>query len=518
MCKNHVHKRLISEIHSTAERELFCFDKSLSVADDENVRARRAELVQRDRQSLLALGDALAFQMRYNEALRYYEQARDAFPDDYSCHRKCGARYMSVLNIDAAEREFLWCLNRTDDKLDINYRLALCAYFRGDFAKARDGFSACYALCRENGEMYIAVLYWHIQCLVRLRESLKPALNYYYDGLDGGHHVGYMQTVKLFLCEEPDAAYEIDCEDELNLSIYRYGYYAYLLYKGLAYEAVCELEAMLKLNTYFSSFAYLGAFSEKARLRERSFNRLREFFKERNKIAIAFSGGTDSALLLSVAKSAGADVKAYLVRSGFQPEFEIADARRLADELRVDFEIIDIPALSDNSIVINDEDRCYYCKLAMFSKLKDCAERDGYDTVIDGTNASDNVDDRPGYRAIKQLGVISPLRDCGLTKSDVRCLSKKSGLFTFDKPSYSCLATRVAEGERITQDILDKIESAETLLKEMGYADFRVRYLDRCAKIEINKNQNDKFQTEKDKIFAALSQYFDSVKQSDILR
>ena len=307
MCKNHSHARLISDIHSTAERELFCFDKSLSVADDENVRAKRAELVLGDRQSLLALGDALAFQMRYNEALEYYEKARSAFPDDYDCHRRCGARYLSVLNIDAAEREVLWCLSRTDDKLDILYRLALCAYYKGDYAKARDGFFECYALCESNGEMYVAVLYWHIQCLVRLDEDINPALGRYTEELDGGHHVGYMRTVKLFLHDGASNADTI-CEDELNLSIYRYGYYAYLLYKGQKQDAVRELEGVLGLNTYFSSFAYLGAFSEKARLHKQGYGNLCEFFKDRKKIALAFSGGTDSALLLSVAKSEGIDV------------------------------------------------------------------------------------------------------------------------------------------------------------------------------------------------------------------
>ncbi|MCI8733784.1 MAG: ATP-dependent sacrificial sulfur transferase LarE [Clostridia bacterium] len=517
MCKNHGHGRLISDIHSTAQREL-CRRPDIPVQDDGSVRSRRAELNEKDKDSLLALGDALAYQMRYNEALEYYGKARNAFPNDYECHRKCGARYLSVLDISSAQREFLWCLKRTDDELDIRYRLALCAYYSGDYDTALLRFEECYALCKNNGEMYVAVLYWHIQCLVRLGRSVKPALERCCDRLDCGHHIGYMQTVRLFMSGEENIESVIENDDELNLSIYRYGYYAYLLYNGRKDEAARELDAVLELNTYFSSFAYLGAYAEKQRLLKRATEKLRTFFREQKRIALAFSGGTDSAYLLSEAVDVGADFKAYFVRTGFQPQFELDDAIRLAKEMKADFEIIEVNALSDKLITANDGERCYRCKRAMLAALKQRAANDGYEVIIDGTNASDDISDRPGYRALCEMGVCSPLRECGLSKSDVRELSRRRGLFTRDKPSYSCLATRICRGEEITAEALERIERAETFLNDMGYYDFRVRYADRCAKIEIKRGQNNKFQTEKHKIFAALSQYFDRVEQSDILR
>lgn len=212
---------------------------------------------------------------------------------------------------------------------------------------------------------------------------------------------------------------------------------------------------------------------------------LREFFERHPKCALAFSGGTDSALLLCEARRLGADVKAYFVKGPFQPQFELEDARRLAKELGAEIEVIETDVLALPEVAENGPRRCYYCKRAIFSLIFERARRDGYDTVIDGTNASDQVDDRPGMQAIAELGVLSPLRMCGVTKAQVRELSAEAGLFTARKPSYACLATRVPTGTAITREALEKVERGEEALREMGFSDLRLRLEGTGARLEL---------------------------------
>ena len=212
---------------------------------------------------------------------------------------------------------------------------------------------------------------------------------------------------------------------------------------------------------------------------------LREFFDRHPKCALAFSGGTDSALLLCEARRLGADVKAYFVKGPFQPQFELEDARRLARELGAEMEVIETDVLALPEVAENGPRRCYYCKRAIFSLIFERARRDGYDTVIDGTNASDQVDDRPGMQAIAELGVLSPLRMCGVTKAQVRELSAEAGLFTARKPSYACLATRVPTGTAITREALEKVERGEEALREMGFSDLRLRLEGTGARLEL---------------------------------
>lgn len=212
---------------------------------------------------------------------------------------------------------------------------------------------------------------------------------------------------------------------------------------------------------------------------------LREFFERHPKCALAFSGGTDSALLLCEARRLGADVKAYFVKGPFQPQFELEDARRLAKELGAEMEVIETDVLALPEVAENGPRRCYYCKRAIFSLIFERARRDGYETVIDGTNTSDQVDDRPGMQAIAELGVLSPLRMCGVTKAQVRELSAEAGLFTARKPSYACLATRVPTGTAITREALEKVERGEEALREMGFSDLRLRLEGTGARLEL---------------------------------
>ncbi len=239
--------------------------------------------------------------------------------------------------------------------------------------------------------------------------------------------------------------------------------------------------------------------------------KLEDFFRENNKIALGFSGGVDSSYLLYAAKKYGADVKAYYVRTQFQPVFEYRDALKLARYVGAELTVIDYDILADNKITSNPCDRCYHCKTKIFSAICKKALKEGYSTVIDGTNASDDASDRPGMRALSELRVISPLRECGITKSDVRRLSKEAGLFTWDKPAYACLATRILAGNKITAEKLKKIECSENILFKMGFKDFRVRMYHDIAKLEFTDEEIKKAFDLRDNIVAELSLYFEDI-------
>lgn len=216
---------------------------------------------------------------------------------------------------------------------------------------------------------------------------------------------------------------------------------------------------------------------------------LRDFFAEHPRAALAFSGGVDSAYLLYAALACGADVRPYFVDSAFQPRFELADARRLCGELGAELRVLPVDILAEPRVAANPPDRCYHCKRAIFSAVAAAAARDGYPLLLDGTNASDPEGDRPGMRALRELAVRSPLRECGLAKGEVRRRSREAGLFTWDKPAYACLATRVPAGEPITAEALARTERAEGFLSSLGFTDFRVRLLGGCARVQVAAGQ-----------------------------
>ncbi len=236
-----------------------------------------------------------------------------------------------------------------------------------------------------------------------------------------------------------------------------------------------------------------------------------EFFMQNKKIAIAFSGGVDSAYLLYEAKKSNCDITAYYIKSAFQPDFELQDAKRLADELAVRMKIIEIDVLSDEQIRSNPKNRCYFCKRMMFEAICREAAKDGYSVIADGTNASDEENDRPGMKAIRELSIRSPLKECGLTKSEIRRKSENARLFTFDKPAYACLATRIPCGTAITAEKLDRTEKSEKFLFSLGFKDFRVREKDNCARLEIGKSELSLFENNKRKIISELEKYYISV-------
>lgn len=241
---------------------------------------------------------------------------------------------------------------------------------------------------------------------------------------------------------------------------------------------------------------------------------LEQFFKTHSKAALAFSGGVDSAYLLYAAVQCGADIRPYFVKSQFQPQFELDDANRLAQQFSVPLKVVELDVLSIPDVCCNMPDRCYHCKRAIMSAVIAAAGEDGYTLLLDGTNASDAASDRPGMRAIKELSVRSPLRECGLTKAEIRRLSKAAGLFTWDKPAYACLATRIAQGEKLTQSKLDRVEKCESVLYNLGFTDLRVRTSGNTALLQFAQGQLPTAFARQDEIFALLSPYFDEISIS----
>lgn len=238
---------------------------------------------------------------------------------------------------------------------------------------------------------------------------------------------------------------------------------------------------------------------------------LEEFFKQYNKVAIAFSGGVDSAYLLYSATRYNVDVTAYYVKSQFQPQFEYDDAVRLANQLGARLKIINLDVLSFDEVRRNDDLRCYYCKKRIFSAIKNAALSDGYNIILDGTNASDDASDRPGMRALEELSVLSPLRMCDLTKDEIRELSRYANLFTWDKPAYACLATRIKPNEAITLDALNKVEKAEMFMMSLGFSSHRVRVSNNIATIIVKEEQKALLEKHKGLIVDEFNQYFDKI-------
>ena len=238
---------------------------------------------------------------------------------------------------------------------------------------------------------------------------------------------------------------------------------------------------------------------------------LQEFFTEHPKAALGFSGGVDSSYLLWAAVNTGADIAPYYIQTAFQPAFELEDAKRLCEQIGVKLNVIQLDALADPRVAANPANRCYYCKVGLFGALRARAKADGYDLLLDGTNASDDAGDRPGMKALREMEVRSPLRECGLTKAMIRQESRKVGLFTWDKPAYACLATRVPTGRTITPELLCRVEGAETALFALGFTDFRVRLYDDAARLQLPEGQLAKAVEQRQAIRQALAPWFDIV-------
>lgn len=219
---------------------------------------------------------------------------------------------------------------------------------------------------------------------------------------------------------------------------------------------------------------------------EKKLNHLKEFLFSLKSICIAYSGGVDSTFLLKVAKDVLKDnTLAITATSPTYPHHELIEATELAKKIGVKHLIIssnelDIPGFSENNI-----NRCYYCKNDLFQKLKEESEKYGISNIADGSNCDDQKDFRPGRKAAEELGILSPLIVAGLTKKDIRYLSRQLDLPTWNKPSLACLSSRIPYYETITEEKLSRIEKAEAFLRELGFTQFRVRHHDGLARIEL---------------------------------
>lgn len=223
---------------------------------------------------------------------------------------------------------------------------------------------------------------------------------------------------------------------------------------------------------------------------EKKYEKLTAILREQEKLAVAFSGGVDSAFLLHAAAQAlGEGVLALTAESVFFPERELREAERFCRERGIRQVVVDVDVLKTDGVAQNPPDRCYLCKRALFERLLEVAGEQGITAVAEGSNLDDLGDYRPGLRAIEELKILSPLREAQLTKADIRKLSEESGLPVFDKPSFACLASRFVYGETITREKLRMVERAEELLLALGFRQFRVRIHNTMARIEILPDQ-----------------------------
>lgn len=238
---------------------------------------------------------------------------------------------------------------------------------------------------------------------------------------------------------------------------------------------------------------------------------LSDFFSHQPRAALGLSGGVDSAYLLSAALACGAEVRPYFIKTAFQPDFELEDARAVCQRLGVELTVLEGDVLSCAQVAENSPRRCYHCKRLIFGLLAEQAGRDGFSLLLDGTNASDDAGDRPGMQALRELSVRSPLRECGLTKPEIRRLAREAGLPCWDKPAYACLATRIPTGEAITVGKLEKTQKSDAYLMSLGLRDFRVRWHHGCARLQVAGEELPLLLRHREEILAALGREYEAV-------
>jgi uncharacterized protein len=215
--------------------------------------------------------------------------------------------------------------------------------------------------------------------------------------------------------------------------------------------------------------------------------KLKAIFEAMGRVMVAYSGGVDSTLLLRVARDTLGDknILAVTALSPLYPERELAEAKRLTQEMGVRHLLIESNELEIEGFSKNPPNRCYFCKKELFRELKDLAQRERIPFIVEGSTLDDEKDHRPGRRAVQELGIRSPLKEAMFTKVEVRELSKTLGLKTWDKPSFACLASRIPYRDEITAGKLKMVDEAEDFLFGLGFKQVRVRHHGDLARIEV---------------------------------
>lgn len=217
---------------------------------------------------------------------------------------------------------------------------------------------------------------------------------------------------------------------------------------------------------------------------------LKNYLKQLNSTAVAFSGGVDSSFLLKVtADVLGENAIAVTASLPSFPRREFTEAASFCQEHGIRHLVCEVQQLAIEGFAQNPKDRCYHCKKEIFRQIQTIADENKMEHIIEGSNTDDDGDYRPGMLAVAELGIRSPLKACGLSKTDIRVLSKYLGLSTWEKPSFACLASRFVYGERITEERLSMVDGAEQLLFDLGFRQFRVRVHGRMARIEVEPEE-----------------------------
>ena len=226
-------------------------------------------------------------------------------------------------------------------------------------------------------------------------------------------------------------------------------------------------------------------------------NRLVDFMKSMQHCVVAYSGGVDSAVVAKIAALVlGERAKAVMAVSPSVAAGEVESAKKLAEEIGIDFHLIHTSEMEDPRYLKNDERRCYYCKQGLYLALKEFVREFPHTTIANGTNTDDLGDYRPGLEAARELRVVSPLVEAGLNKQNVRQLAKQWNLSVWDKPATPCLSSRIAYGESVTPERLRMVDQAETYLRSLGFRELRVRYhAGDLARIEIPQGEVSRFAT-----------------------
>lgn len=237
----------------------------------------------------------------------------------------------------------------------------------------------------------------------------------------------------------------------------------------------------------------------------KKYEELKQYIKSLGSVAVAFSGGVDSTFLLKVAHDTlGDNVVAITARSCSFPARELGEARAFCEKEGISHVVVESEELGIEGFAENPKNRCYLCKSELFRKMWAAVRELGIENIAEGSNTDDNGDYRPGLIAVAEQNVKSPLREVGLSKAEIRELSKELGLPTWDKQSFACLSSRFVYGETITEEKLTMVDKAEQLLLDLGFTQVRVRVHGKMARIEIKKDEFQRLIEAADQVYGYL--------------